>query len=263
MSGIDIPEEKLQAFGINLAMSIAESLSKRERKASLRMSNIGKPCERQLHYEVNSPDLAEEMRPETYMKFMYGHLVEELVLFLAELAGHEVTGRQDTQEIEGIEGHRDALVDGTLVDVKSASSYSFKKFQSGLPKDNDPFGYIPQLQSYLYAGQEDSKVTDKDRAAFLVVDKTLGHICLDIHQKDETDWPEFFNKKKEMIAGELPPRGYESEPMGSSGNRMLGFNCSYCQFSKACWPEQRTFLYANKPITLVEVVLEPRVQELK
>lgn len=264
MSGVEIPSEKLQAFGQAVAMSIAESLGKRERKASLRMSNIGKPCERQLYYEVNSPELAEEMRPELFMKFMYGHLIEELVLFLAELAGHEVEGRQDTQEIEGIEGHRDAILDGTIIDVKSASSYSFKKFQMGGLKDNDPFGYIPQLQSYLYSAQEDPKVTDKNRAAFLVVDKTLGHLTLDIHRKDETNWPEFYRQKKEVVSStDLPDRGFSAEPMGQSGNMMLGINCSFCPFSKACWPEQRTFLYANKPITLVEVVLEPRVPELK
>lgn len=226
------------------------------------MSNIGKPCERQLYYEVNSPELAEEMRPETYMKFMYGHLIEELVLFLAELAGHEVIGRQDTQEIQGIEGHRDAVVDGVLIDVKSASSYSFKKFANhGLSQD-DPFGYIPQLQSYLYASQKDDKVKDKGRAAFLVVDKTLGHITLDVHDKDTTNWPELFDQKKEMIQGDLPERGFEAEPMGKSGNMMLSMNCSFCAFNKSCWPEQRTFMYANRPITLVEVAMEPRVEEV-
>lgn len=263
VSGIEVPPEKLQAFGNNLAMSIAESLSKRERKASLRMSNIGKP-DRQLYYEVNSPHLAENMKPELYMKFMYGHLIEELILFLAELAGHEVTGRQGTQEIQGIEGHRDAIIDGVLVDVKSASSYSFKKFKDHRLSENDPFGYIPQLQSYLYAGQEDPKVTDKSRAAFLVVDKTLGHLTLDIHGKDETDWPEFYDKKKEMInSTDLPDRCYEAEPMGSSGNMMLGTTCGYCDFKRSCWPGLRTFLYSNKPIDLVEVSVEPRVSEIK
>lgn len=227
------------------------------------MSNIGKP-DRQLWYEVNHPELAEEMRPETYMKFMYGHLVEELVLFLAELAGHEVTGRQDTQIIQEIEGHRDAIVDGVLIDVKSASSYSFKKFQSHGLSENDPFGYIPQLQSYLYAGQTDDKIKDKERAAFLVVDKTLGHITLDVHDKDTTNWPELFDRKKEVVSStDIPDRCYEAEPMGKSGNMMLGMNCSFCAFNKSCWPQQRTFMYANRPITLVEVAVEPRVEEIK
>lgn len=227
------------------------------------MSNIGKPCERQLWYEINEPSKAEAFRPETYMKFMYGHLVEELVIFLAELAGHEVKGRQDTQEIEGIEGHRDVVIDGTLTDVKSASSYSFKKFKDHLTPENDSFGYIPQLQSYLYSGQEDPIVTDKERAAFLVVDKVNGHITLDFHEKDETNWPELYNQKKATIASsEVPERGFQPQPFGKSGNESLPINCSYCDFKKHCHPGLRTFLYSNGPVFLTKVEWEPNVPEI-
>lgn len=228
------------------------------------MSNIGKPCERQLYYELNSPEESEEFRPETFMKFMYGHLVEELVIFLAELAGHEVTGRQDEQEIENIKGHRDAIIDGVLVDVKSASSYSFQKFKEGRLKEDDPFGYIPQLQSYLHSGQTDEKIKDKEKACFLVVDKTLGHITLDVHEKDkETNWPEVYKAKKEMVVKEEPPeRGFQPEPMGKSGNMMLPRTCSYCPFKFKCHPGLRTFLYSYGPVYLTQVELEPRVPEI-
>lgn len=226
------------------------------------MSNIGKPCERQLWYEINQPEDGEKLRPETYMKFAFGHMIEELVLFLAELAGHEVTGRQDTQEIEGIKGHWDAVIDGTIVDVKSASSYSFKKFKDGGLKENDPFGYVGQLQSYLYAGQTDDQVTDKTQASFLAVDKTLGHLTLDFHSKDETNWPEVYKAKKELIRSEVPPdRGFDDEPFGQSGNKKLGTNCSYCPFNKTCWPELRTFLYSYGPVHLTEVNRQPAVPE--
>lgn len=238
-------------------------MSQRERKSTLRMSNIGKSCERQLWYEINETAEAEAFRPENYMKFMYGHLIEELVLFLAELAGHEVTGRQDTQEIEGIKGHRDAVIDGVLVDVKSASSYSFKKFKEGKLAEDDPFGYISQIQAYLFAGQEDPLVKDKERAAFLVVDKTLGHITLDVHAKDERDWPKYFNDKKEAIGKEQPPeKGFSPVPFGQSGNMKLPNICGYCPFKKLCWPEVRTFAYSYGPVHLVEINNEPRVPEI-
>jgi hypothetical protein len=228
------------------------------------MSNIGKACEKQLWYEINQPELGEKLRPETYMKFMIGHLLEEVVLFLAELSGHEVTGRQDTQEIEGIKGHRDAVIDGVIVDVKSASSYSFKKFKDGTLSQNDPFGYVAQLQSYLHSSQTDDKVTDKRQAGFLVVDKTLGHITLDLHAKDEsTDWSETYRAKKETIAStEIPERGFKDEPFGASGNLKLGVNCSYCPFKKSCWPGLRSFLYSYGPVHLTEVNREPAVPEL-
>jgi hypothetical protein len=269
-SGVEkIPEELLKKFSDNLVYSITKSLTERVREPTLRMSNIGKPCSRQLWYELNTPQSGDPLRPEAFMKFMYGHMIEELVLFLAELAGHEVKGQQDTQEIEGIKGHRDAVIDGTLVDVKSASSYSFKKFKEGRLKEDDAFGYIPQIQSYLYSGQDDPIITDKTKAAFLVVDKTLGHITLDFHEKDETDWPKLFNEKKEIVKAECPPeRAFEPVPMGSSGNLKLGVNCSYCPFKRYCYQDSndgqglRTFLYSTGPVDLVKVVKEPLVPEL-
>lgn len=227
------------------------------------MSNIGRPCERQLWYEINMPDASSELRPETYMKFMYGHLVEELLLFLADLAGHKVTGRQDEQEIEGIKGHRDAIIDGVLIDVKSASSYSFKKFKEGRLLEDDPFGYSDQIQSYLYAGIGEEKVKDKERAAFLVVDKTLGHVTLDVHQKNGRDYSTLYQQKRDMVQREAPPeRNFTSKPFGKSGNETLQTICSYCAFKKECWPELRQFLYSTGPVDLVKVTKEPLVPEI-
>lgn len=227
------------------------------------MSNIGKPCERQLYYSVNNYE-GEPLRPEAHLKFSYGDLIELLLLFLSEAAGHEVRGTQDTQEIAGIKGHRDAVIDGTVVDVKSASSYSFKKFQTGTLAQDDAFGYVDQLQSYIHAGQTDDKVTDKNRGAFLVADKTLGHICLDIHEKKNVPYEKIYEHKKDMVkASSPPPRGFDPEPEGSSGNLKLGTNCSYCEFRKTCYPNARTFLYSRGPVSLVKVVREPNVPELK
>ena len=266
INGIDNTNDNgdiIDNFANNLAGVIKQRLIREKRTPTLRFSNIGQPCDRKLWYELNEPDKAESLRAEHYMKFLYGDLVEELLLFLAELAGHEVKGRQDEQEIEGIKGHRDAIIDGTLIDVKSASSYSFKKFKEGRLKEDDAFGYIPQILSYLHASQEDENLTDKERAAFLVVDKTLGHITLDFHEKDNTDWPSYFNSKKELVAQEVPPeKAFEPEPFGKSGNLKLGTNCGYCSFRKHCWPESRIFLYSYGPVHLVNIENEPNVPEI-
>ena len=45
------------------------------------------------------------MTPNTYVKFMYGHLIEEMLLFLTKLSGHEVTDEQKQCEVAGIKGH--------------------------------------------------------------------------------------------------------------------------------------------------------------
>lgn len=266
LNGSDLVTEELSSkYGYLFAQLLQARLRapRAERKGTLRMSNIGKPCERQLYYSVNGYE-SEPLRPEAHMKFLYGDVLELLLLFLAEAAGHDVQGTQDEQEIEGIKGHRDAVIDGTIVDVKSASTYSFKKFSEGTLAENDNFGYIDQLQSYLYAGQTDDKVTDKNRGAFLVCDKTLGHICLDIHEKKNVPYPKIYEHKKEMVKSPTPPpRGFDPIPEGKSGNEKLGVNCGYCEFRKTCYPHARTFLYSNGPVHLSKVVREPNVPELK
>lgn len=230
---------------------------------ALRMSNIGSPCERKLWYSINASEQREELPPATRMKFLFGDILEALLLFLAEAAGHDVQGTQDTQEIEGVKGHRDAVIDGVVVDAKSASTYSYKKFENHELESNDPFGYIDQLQSYLYAGQTDDIVTDKERAAFLVIDKTLGNICLDVHKKKDFPYDALYRYKKEVVnSPEVPERGFEPEADGKSGNKKLGTNCSYCDFKSVCHPNLRTFLYSNGPRFLTHIAKVPDVPEV-
>lgn len=234
-----------------------------ERTGTLRMSNIGKPCERQLYYSVNNHGEGEALPPSAHMKFLFGDAIELLLLFLTEASGHRVEGTQDEQEIEGIKGHRDAVIDGTIVDVKSASTRSFQKFSEGKLAENDSFGYIDQIQSYLYAGQSDDTVTDKDRGAFLVVDKTLGHICLDVHERKKVPYDKIFKHKKAMVASsKAPERGFSPVPDGKSGNEKLPLNCSYCDFKRKCHPNLRTFLYSSGPVYLTKVERLPNVTEI-
>lgn len=238
-------------------------LKREERSPTLRMSNIGKP-DRQLWYSINLPEKAEDLRPNTYLKFLYGDLIEELLLFLAELAGHRVEGRQDEHSIAGVKGHRDGVIDGVLVDAKSASPYSFLKFKNHLLDipGNDGFGYIPQLQSYLSSSKDDPIVQDKTRAAFLAMDKVHGDLALDVHEKDDKDWEAEYNRKKEMVLGPIPERCYEPIPHQQSGNLALPTLCGYCSWKKECHPGLRTFLYSNKPVFLTKVVREPNVLEM-
>jgi hypothetical protein len=258
----EFDEERLQRFGKRLAKTVANKVNVKQSQPTLRMSNVGSKCDRKLWYGINQPNDAETVPVHARIKFLYGDVLEELLLFLAEEAGHTVEGCQDELDIGGIKGHRDAIIDGVVVDCKSASSYSFKKFKEGLKTEDDGFGYLDQLQSYLYASQEDEKVTDKSRAAFLVIDKTLGHICLDIHKKSGKDYPKLFEQKKVSVALKTPPpRAYSDTPEGKSGNRKLGMECGYCPFKKTCWPGLRTFIYANGPTYLTVVEKLPNVPE--
>jgi len=234
----------------------------------LRMSAMGKPCKRSLWYSMNMKDQGEKFLPSTLLKFNYGDIIEALVLTLAKAAGHKVEGEQDTLYVEGIKGHRDAVIDGITIDVKSTSSYGYKKFLSGGLRDDDPFGYISQLSSYVYAGRDNEVESHDSLGAFLAIDKQNGTICLDMYDfGPELDRKaDEFAEIKEMVKQPEPPeRAFSDEPDGKSGNRKLCVNCSYCGFNKTCWPKARKFLYSNGPRFLTEVVREPRdtVREIK
>lgn len=246
-------------------------------KGSLRMSNLGQPCGRKLWYECNIESKEkEELQPNAYLKFLYGDLLEDFLLALAVAAGHTVEGEQDEMYIQGIKGHRDCVIDGVLVDVKTASPFSYKKFKEHRLREEDPFGYIQQLSSYLYASQDDPLVKDKTQAGFLAFDKVNGHICLDMYDltPEMEAKEEFVKQRKDMVndGDRVPERGFDSQPVGyrkagklvPTGNEKLGINCSYCDWKFKCWPEVRTFVYANGPVYLTHVAegKEPRVVEV-
>lgn len=255
-------EKNVEEFGKRLAQHITNRISEERGEPKLRLSNIGTECHRKLWYTINQPDKAEPISNNVRFKFLFGDILEELLLFLAKESGHDVQGCQDEVSINGVKGHRDAVIDGRVVDVKSASSFSFKKFLSNSLRNDDPFGYIDQLGGYLHAGLDDPIVTEKDVASFLVVDKTLGHICLDTYPKPDTDYTAKVESLKDMLkAPEPPERAFEDVPEGKSGNRKLCTQCSYCSFKHHCWPDLRVFTYSKGPVFLTEVSKEPKVLE--
>ena len=258
--GKDIGKEA-DEFGKRMADLIRTRLAPRQtRQGTLRLSNLGKK-DRQLWYETHGTP-REEFTPTTYFKFLYGDILEEIVLFLAEVAGHTVEGRQGEVRVDGILGHRDAFIDGILVDVKSASSYAFKKFKEGTLKDDDPFGYYPQLSGYIADPEY-----PLDHGAFLAVDKQNGTLALlHVNAGDTVDIHSRIAHLKEVVAKDTPPeRCYEPEPMGKGGNMKLPVGCSYCDFKKECWADVglRKFVYSTGPVWLTTVVDPPRVMEVE
>ena len=254
-SGKQPDPRDLEDLGKAMATHIAEAFAPGDKGGCLRMSNIGSECVRKLWYVVNKPETAEQPEPWAKFKFLYGHLLEELALFLAQEAGHKVERRQEEVVTQGIKGHIDAFVDGVLVDVKSANSRGMGKFKYHELETNDPFGYIDQLNAYRHA-------TGAERQAFLAVDKELGHLVLDEYPPNFKDYDEYLAYLKEVVAQPEPPaRGYMPEPDGKSGNMKLGTVCSYCPHKKTCWPGLRTFLYSNGPRFLTKVEKLPDVPE--
>lgn len=264
-NGYDLSDEDAIEFGKEIAGIIQSRLKERmepEREFTLRMSNIGKGA-RQLWYDKQH-GRGEVLPPSTILKFIYGDLIESLVLLLARVSGHSVLHRQAEVAVAGVKGHIDADIDGTTVDVKSASSHAFKKFSTGSLLEDDAFGYIEQLASYCNARDTDG--------AFLAVDKQNGFVTYMPLSKEDlkaaVDVEARVAYLKDAMESDTPPeRCYSDEPFGTSGNRKLSVNCSYCSHKKRCWADTnngiglRTFQYSTGPVFLTQVAKEPNVRE--
>lgn len=255
-------ELTIKAFGDDIGKVLQRQLLREEQEHSeLRMSLLGTRCDRQLQFKLNPNVKGEDLPANVRLKFLYGDLIEALVLLLAREAGHKIEGEQDELNLYGVPGHRDAVIDGVLVDVKSANTYSFLDFKNHLHPSKDKFGYLVQLGGYLCASCDDPIVIDKRRAAFLVVDKQLGHLCLDIHTFDkDTDYKGLVEQKRAIVVSpKQAPRGFFAEADGKSGNEKLGTECSYCAYKGDCWPNLQTYMYSSGPRFLTRVVREPEV----
>lgn len=263
---VDVDAE-IERFG-----EAMKDLMKKEFKPSqgyqggnLRLSAIGKP-DRELWYSINKYS-KEKLKPHNYIKFMYGHMIEEMLLLFTRLAGHKVEDEQKVCHVEGVKGHMDARVDGRLIDVKSTSSYGFKKFKDGTLAFDDPFGYIAQIKAYAHSEGD-------DKFGWLAIDKQNGTLTyLEYDQTDEqADVYPFISYdiaqrvrdvKKVVEQPEPPSLCYDSVPDGKSGNEKLSTGCSYCGYKKHCYPDLRVFLYSTGPRFLSKVSNEPKVPEIE
>lgn len=230
----------------------------------IRLSNIGRD-DRYLWNRVHGTE-QEKMAPNNYIKFMYGHLIEEMLLFLTRLAGHTVTDEQKRCEVDGIIGHMDCKIDGLVVDVKSTSSFAFKKFKEGTLAMDDAFGYVDQIKAYAHSEGE-------TEFGWLAMDKQNGHLCVlkyDLNDTQAPIYPFISGDIRERVAHvkklvELDePEGYCAEPVadGKSGNLKLAIKCSYCDYKRHCYPELKAYYYSTGPKYLCKVVKEPKVQEI-
>jgi hypothetical protein len=260
-------EAEIEKFGENMKSLMRTEFGRTRIRDSrtLRLSNIGRD-DRVLWNVVNGTE-KEAIQPATYIKFMYGHLIEEMLLFLTRMAGHSVTDEQKVCEVEGIKGHMDCKIDGIVIDVKSASSFGFKKFKDGTLAMDDAFGYVDQIKAYAHACGE-------TEFGWLAMDKANGHLAVLKYDLEDTQAPIYPYIKGDIterirhvkkLVGLSEPETFctDSVPDGKSGNIKLGIKCSYCQYKKHCYPEVRKFAYSYGPKFLINVEYEPNVQEVE
>lgn len=256
----EVNEENLERFADDLKQLLRERLKEREKNTSLRFSMLGQP-DRKIWMNMRGPS-PEPMTAKTYFKFLYGDVIEQLILFLAKEAGHSVEMEQAEVEIDGVKGHIDAVIDGVVVDVKSASPFSYAKFKYNKILEDDPFGYVQQLAGYAQV------VTPGKAAAWLAFDKVHGDICVTnlsstIINSEEYDVARRIQHVRTFIeADEPPPLCYAPVADGQSGNEKLQVGCSYCGHKFSCWTGLRTFLYSGGPRYLTTVKNPPKVPEV-
>ena len=260
---IDIPEDMYEQFGRDMEDALRHWATPVERpKNGLRMSNIGRPL-RRLWYDLNTEQEKEQIDAPTFIKFLYGHLLEVLLLFFVRLAGHIVESEQKEVTVSGIKGHMDSVIDGEVIDVKTASGYAFKKFKDGTLAQNDSFGYLSQLAGY-------EKAEKTNNGGFLVMNKETGELTVFI--PDDLEKPNITHRIKEVkqaVKRKTPPKYcYPPIPDGVSGNMKLPRDCTWCPHKFECHKDAndgqglRTFEYAKGRVYLTQVEKLPNVQEV-
>jgi hypothetical protein len=266
-NGTIFSDESISQLGNQIGLEVLDRFKEYgiERQPTLSLSQIGKPL-RQLWFQIKSGLRPEPLSASTKFKLLYGNVLESLVIALAIEAGHKVERLQDYVTVDGVGGHIDCLIDDYLVDVKSASTYSFQKFKSGSIRTDDTFGYIGQLAGY-------STALGGKNGAFLAIDKTLGHLCLCHFSKEELEKYDVHDKirrTRESLIHNAPPTEYCYAPVseGKSGNERLAVGCSYCSHKFNCWKDANEgrgligYHYASGPIWFTTIAKEPRVNKV-
>jgi len=251
--GAEICEDDMEFFLDFMREELTTFLNpeeRAERKPGLRMSNIGRD-KRKLWYDFYHP-VPYKLRPEQRIKFFYGHMLEAFLLLMCKVSGHDVRDMQKEVMLNGVTGHIDAIIDDVVVDVKSASSYGFRKFANAELFSNDPFGYIAQISGYIQALDNEDLM---ERGGFLAIDKQYGTLSfLPIEEMDTID-------------ASKPERCHDVV-VEDNGNERLCTDCNWCDHKHRCWGDindgagLRTFKYSTGYRYLTRVVKEPRVEEL-
>ena len=254
-----VNEEALHIFCDNVAKIFRERIEKTNERSdeTIRMSKLGTK-DRKLWFDAHTPK-TEDNHTENQVKFLYGDLIEQLLLFLARSAGHSVEETQSECELDGIKGHKDVKLDGLPTDIKSASKYGFRKFATGsILKGDDPFGYIAQLSAYMEADKAPT-------GALVAINKETGDIAVvKLEKVDTIDARQRIKECKAIVAMYSPPieKCYPDEPDGKSGNMKLNTNCNWCKHKNKCWDGLRAFQYSTGPRYLTQVVKTPDVPEI-
>lgn len=252
-------KDRLKQYAVNSANAVHRAITEDYKPTfRLRMSNMGYPL-RKLYWLIKHG--RQPLDAETKIKMLTGHLTEEMVMFLLESAGCQVTNAQMELQYRGYTGHIDCIVDGWLVDVKTASAFSYDKFSKGLDDESDSFGYRFQLAAYYKVLTEVHNIK-LNGCGWLVYNKNNSALKFIEFDPTTVDVDAIIDQVDGLERAELPELCYQPKPEGQSGNMALPTGCAYCDFKKLCYPELRAFKYSNGIKYLTKVEKEPNVPEV-
>ena len=222
----DLSTIAMQA-GREVEEAIKNAFEPYENKNELRMSSIGR-CERAQWYAVKGYT-PEELEGSVYLTFLQGHILEAVLVALIKLAGHDVQDQQKKHTVEGINGSQDCTIDGELVDIKTASAWSWdNKFSENGIKD-DAFGYIKQLSGY-------GKTDNRKEGYFLAFNKNKSTLKL-CRQELEEDIDTFIVDLKDKMESDTPPMRLANATTFSKAEakEKLCMTCAFCGFKEDCY----------------------------
>ena len=216
----------------------------RRNKFEPRMSNIGRPL---CQLQMEAKGVKGEGQPyNVKVRNTFGDIIESLAIFIMKSAGVNIKNEQKKVKYKfngnEIEGKQDVEIDEKIWDIKSASPYSFeKKFgeEGGFLEvvKEDSFGYASQ--GFLYGESQ-----NKEFGGWIAINKSTGEwtVC-ETPAMIEPHKTEALKKAKDNLKAlkdKVPfKRQYDdiAETFRSkpTGNRVLGFVCSYCPYKLPCW----------------------------
>ena len=242
---VKLDKQLVQEFGEACKNALLKQFEdERSTKFELRMSNVGRPL---CQLQMEAKGIKGEGQPyNVRMRNTFGDLIEALATFVMKSAGVNIKNEQKKVtykfENESIEGRQDVEIDDKIWDIKSASPYSFdKKFgeAGGFTEvvRDDSFGYASQ--GFLYGESQNKKF-----GGWIAINKSTGEwtVCetpssVEEHKKKAIDTAK--ENIKAIKSSKPFKRCYDdvAETFRSkpTGNRVLGFVCSYCPYKLPCW----------------------------
>ena len=216
----------------------------RKDKFEPRMSNIGRPL---CQLQMEAKGVKGEGQPyNVKVRNTFGDVIEALAIFIMKSAGVNIKNEQKKVKYKfngnEIDGKQDVEIDEKIWNIKSASPYSFeKKFgeEGGFLEvvKEDSFGYASQ--GFLYGESQNKKF-----GGWIAINKSTGEwtVC-ETPAMIEPHKTEALKKAKDNLKAlkdKVPfKRQYDdiAETFRSkpTGNRVLGFVCSYCPYKLPCW----------------------------